>query len=442
MNLYNPTAGSQIPNMRGLVNYVVLTSLKRTKQPVERIEIVGENPKVYKRRFLTEFGIARNAEVSGRRRTHSTKCILGKGSRLFTSKTFMLAGIDYVEELKILKSRLDKGEKANNLSRIMSDPNFFIACWVRIRSKKGITTPVFDGTLNRIKIGWFKKTSAVIRNGGYKFGPVSRTYLSKFDKKLRLLISLSPKDKVVQEGMRFLLELIYEPLFLDCSYAWRPNRGCHDALNKIRMQCKTVSWYIEGGIEQQFSTIDHNILVSLIQKKVHDQGFIDLIFKYVRVKLEKTVNSVSYLKKGLIQSGILSPILTNIYMHSFDDWVMNDLKVRFDTGLKRQKNKEYVRQSYETGKKLVNKCLRSTPTNDSNWKRLWYYRYADNFIVGVDGSKQDAISLKDKIRKYLGDRLKQTLNDAKSFITHAETGSVDFLGHRIHRTFLFKMVIK
>jgi group II intron reverse transcriptase/maturase len=442
MNLYNPTAGFEVPNMRGVVDYIVSTTLKRTKQPAERIGIVGENPKVYKRRSLIEFGIARNTEVSGRRRIHSTKYVFGKGSSLFTSKLPMLAGIDYVEELEILKSRLDKGEKANNLSRIMSDPNFLIACWVRIRSKKGNTIQAFEETIDGIKMEWFKDAAAVMRKGSYNFAPVRRTYVLKTNKKLRSLIIASPKDQIVQEGIRFLLELIYEPLFLDCSYAWRPGRGCHDALTKIRMQCKTVGWYIKGNIEQQFLTIDHHILVSLIQEKVHDQAFIDLIFKYIRIGFEETSNSASFMKTGLIQDGILSPILANIYMHLFDEWIMNDLKVQFDTVLKRQKNEKCWRQYARAGRKTMNKPLKSTVVNDLNWKQLWYYRYADDFIIGINGSNQDAIRLKNEIQKYLDDRLKQTLTDDKTLITHAETTSADFLGYRIRRTPLSKILVK
>ncbi|MBE0439296.1 MAG: hypothetical protein IBX57_05885 [Gammaproteobacteria bacterium] len=442
MNLYNLVAGSQVPNMWGMVNYVILTFLKRTKQPAERVGITRESPKIYRRRSLAEFGIARNMEVLGRRRIHSTRGISGKGSSLSTSKVLMLAGIDYLEELKILKSCLDKGKKANNLSRIMSDPNFLISCWIRIRSNKNSRTPVFDGTLDKIKLEWFKNTAAVMRKGGYNFAPALKIYVSKLNKKLSYRTVLSPEDRIVQEGIRFLLEIIYEPLFLDCSYAWGSGRGCHNALKDIRKQCKTVSWYIEGDNEQQFSTIDHHILVSLIQEKVNDQAFIDLIFKYIRIGFGEAGKSVSPMKIGLIQDDILSPILANIYMHPFDEWITNDFKVQFNSKLKRQKNKESWKQYVKAGQKAVNKCLRSTVAKDFNRKRLWYYRYAGAFLVGVDGSKQDAIRLKDEIQKFLNNRLNQKLNDFKTLIIHAETSSAYFLGYRIHRTPIVKMSVK
>ena len=130
-------AGSQVPFMWGVDNYIVLSSLKRTKQPAERIGLTGESPKVYIRRSLTEFGIARNTEVLGRRRVHSTTHTCRKESSLSSLKVSILAGIDYEKELEILKFCFDRGERVNNSSRILSDPVFLVACWVRIRSNSG-----------------------------------------------------------------------------------------------------------------------------------------------------------------------------------------------------------------------------------------------------------------------------------------------------------------
>jgi group II intron reverse transcriptase/maturase len=355
----------------------------------------------------------------------------------------MLAGIDYQKEIEILKSRLAKGEKANNLSRIMSDPAFLIACCVRIKSNRGSTTPAFEGTLDGINGKWFEETASVMRKGGYVFKSARRTYIPKSNGKLRPLTLPSPQDKIVQEGMRFLLELVFEPIFMECSYAWRPGRGCHTALKDIKLKCKSVSWYIKGDIDQQFPTVNLHILVSLIQKKVEDQAFIDLIFKYVRIGFGEKPNKVSSMRTGIIQGGILSPILANIYMHPFDEWVINELKVQFDKGQKRLRNKLYWKQYYaKDGRKVKNKLLRSTVANDPNWKRLWYFRYADDFIIGVDGSKQDTILVKEKIQRFLNTRLKLSLNVTKTLITHAESNSASFLGYKIHRTPLSKMPVR
>lgn len=441
-NPYNTWAGSKVPNMRRIYNYVVLYIQECIKQPATRSRLQVRSPKLIIRHKNLELGIARNMEVLGRRRVHSTTRICRKEPSLSSFKIPMLAGIDYQKELKILKLCLAKGEKAKNLSRIMSDPAFLISCWVRIRSNRGSLTPAFEGTLDGLNEKWFEETASVMRKGGYIFKSARRTHICKPNGKLRPLTMPSPRDKIVQEGMRFLLELIFEPTFLECSYAWRPDRSCHNALKDIRLKCKAVSWYIEGDIDQQFPTIDHHILISLIKEKVEDQAFIDLIFKYIRIGFGEKSDSVRSMRTGLIQGGILSPILANIYMHPFDRWVINDLKVRFDRGQKRLKNKEYWKQYAKNGRKAKNKLLRSTVANDPNWKRLWYFRYADDFIIGVDGSKQDAIYLKEEIRQFLCNRLKLSLNTTKTFITHAETNSALFLGYKIHRTPLSKMPVR
>jgi retron-type reverse transcriptase len=433
MNLYNFAVGLKISLVQGVVNYIVLIIQKHTKQPTERIRIAKKSPKVYHRRVLAEFGIARSVEIQGRRKIHSTVYICRKESSLPSLKVFVLSGINYLKELEKLKLRLNKGLKANNLSCIMSDPNFFIACWFRICSNNNKMIPAFEKACNELKkMNWFEKVASGIKNGSYNFKPIRKTYVSKFNSKQQSFMIPSLEDKIVQEGMRFLLELIYELKFLECSYAWKTNKNCHKALIDIQLKSKAVNWYVKGVINEYFSMIDHRILVSLIQQNVDDQAFIDLLFKYMRIDFEETFSDVKPMKIGLTKNGILSPILANIYMHFFDEWVINDLKVRFD---KSETIQKYFKQNYNKLRyQTVNNNLMPTIANDFNLKRLWYFRYADNIIIGVEGSKQDALTLKFEAQKCLDEKLKLTLNVTKTFITHAEKEKTNFLGYRIYRT--------
>lgn len=250
-----------------------------------------ERPKVSNRRGLMEFGILQHLEKwYGERRNRSTILISRKGSSLTRLTNSELSGSYESQHLLKLKKDLSNGLKATNLSVIMSDPDFLIACWVRIRSNKGSLTPAFDGSIDGIQKSWFIETAGTMRNGGYKFQVARRKYIPKPNSnKLRPLTMPSPKDKIVQEGMRFLLEIIFEPLFKDTSYGWRPKRGCLTALNDIRMKCKGCTWYIEGDISQQFPTMNHNILIKIIKTKVDDQAFIDLLYKYMKVGDRKSV---------------------------------------------------------------------------------------------------------------------------------------------------------
>jgi retron-type reverse transcriptase len=94
---------------------------------------------------------------------------------------------------------------------------------------------------------------------------------------MRPLTIASPLDKIVQEAMKLILEAIYEPLFLNCSHGFRPNRSCHTALRSISQSFMSATWVIEGDISKCFDSFDHNILMSLIESKILDRRFTRLI---------------------------------------------------------------------------------------------------------------------------------------------------------------------
>ena len=433
--------GYQVPYiMWSDSNYVVLESPKRLKQAATRSRLMKKRPKVSNRRGLMKFGILQYLEKYGERRNRSTTLISRKGSSLTRLTNFELSGSYESQHLLKLKKDLSNGLKATNLSVIMSDPDFLIACWVRIRSNKGSLTPAFDGSIDGIQKSWFIETAGTMINGGYKFQVARRKYIPKPNSdKLRPLTMPSSKDKIVQEGMRFLLEIIFEPLFKDSSYGWRPKRGCLTALNDIRMKCKGCTWYIEGDIDQQFPTMNHNILIKIIKTKVDDQAFIDLLYKYMKVGYGENIKQATPMKVRVIQGGILSPILANIYMHPFDEWVEKYLIPNFNKGSKRKKNPEYFKKYYKSGLKVKDKSIRSILDIDPNWKRMYYFRYADDFVIGVDASKNDCIKLKNKINHFLQTELNMVLNLDKTKITNVQKEIAKFLGYGIHKTLMSKM---
>jgi group II intron reverse transcriptase/maturase len=442
-NPYNSMPGSEVPNMRCVFNYVVLESLKRQKQAVTRCKLMEGRPKVNIRRGLMEFGILQHLEKCGERRNRSTGLITRKGSSLIQFTESELSGSYRGKQLLKLKSDLTKGSKANNLSKILSDPKFLVSCWVRIRSNKGSLTPAFDGSMDGIKSSWFTETATQIRNGKYQFKVARRKYIPKPNSdKLRTLTMPSSKDKIIQEGIRFLLEIIFEPTFKDNSYGWRPNRGCLTAINDIKMKCKGVSWYIEGDIEQQFPSLNHKFLISILNSKINDQAFIDMVYKYIKVGYGESIKQATPMKVGVIQGGILSPILANIYMQPFDEWVTENLKPNFDKGTKRARNPEYFKKYRKDGQKVKDKTMRSILTKDPDFKRLYYFRYADDFIIGVDGTKEDCKYLRNQIKEFLSNKINLTLNVEKTKITNAQCESAKFLGYIIHKTPMNKMPIR
>lgn len=436
-NPFKPMVGSEVPFMLSTCNYVVLRLPRCIKQPVTSRGLVGGSPKVKFRRSSLELGISRNMEILGKRRTRSTVFICRKGSSLATSFEPKLEGFENNEELKKLRYNLETYNFSDNFSKIMSNPEFLMACWVNVRARKGSMTPAFGDTLDGLDKNWFIKTSEGMRNGLFKFSPARRAYVPKPNGKLRPLTMPSPRDKIVQEGMRFLLQIAFEPTFSTHSYGYRPGLGCHSALKSIKRTCKAISWYIEGDIEQQFPTLDHRILVDLLRVKIKDQAFIDLIYKYLRTGYGETHQTISPMHIGVIQGGTISPILSNIYMSPFDEW-MEELISDFNKGENRKLNPEYFR-SYRT--KSKDKTIRSRLPNDVSFKRMYYFRYVDDFIIGIDGSKEDCLKIRKKIYDFLKEKLNLSLNLDKTKITHAEQDSAKFLGYVIHKTKLNKMKI-
>ena len=209
----------------------------------------------------------------------------------------------------------------------------------------------------------------------------------------------------------------------------------------INDQCEYILFRLsKGNIEQQFSSINHGILIKIIIKKVKDQAFIDLLYKYLRIGYEKTPNNIIPLKIGVIQGEILSLLLSNIYMHTFDEWLL-DFKNRFDKSTKQKVNPLYYPEYAKHGK-AKDKTIGSVIEKNAEWKKMYYFRYADDFIIGVDSNKKDCIDIKNSLKFFLKATLELTLNLSKTKITHAKTDSVKFLGYTIHKTKLKKRAIK
>ena len=122
----------------------------------------------------------------------------------------------------------------------------------------------------------------------------------------------------MQEAIRIILEVIYEPIFSNHSYGFRPGRSCHIVLKHVKQKSTKFLWAIEGDIKGFFDNIDHKVFLSLLNKKIKDTRFISLIYKMLktRVKEEDSKESISLI--GSPQESILSPLLSNIILHEFD----------------------------------------------------------------------------------------------------------------------------
>lgn len=345
----------------------------------------------------------------------------------------------------------------DRLYRNLYNRDFYIVAYAKIYKNQGSATKGIDETTaDGFGDKEIEKVIESLKDETYQPKPVRRTYIPKANGKTRPLGIPSFMDRIVQEICRMMLEAIYDKNFSEHSHGFRANHSCHTALTEIQNTFRAVNWFIEGDIKGYFDNIDHNILIGILRKRIKDERFIRLMWKFLRAGyMEDWKYNKTY--SGTPQGGIISPILANIYLNEFDTWVQEELKTTFDEGTpkKRKRNTEYrkyerrnerlkkkidnendpeIRESMINEYKENKKILLNLPYYESDnkgFKSLKYVRYADDFIIGVNGSKDDCQELKDKIGKYLKEVLNLEMSEEKTLITHSSKYA-KFLGYSIH----------
>lgn len=339
----------------------------------------------------------------------------------------------------------------HDLYRLMYREDLYIIAYERIKSKPGNMTPGTDGsTLDGFSLEEIQEIIRQMRTEQFHFEPVRTVYIPKSNGKMRKLGIPCVRDKVVQEVMRTILESIYDsphgPYFLESSHGFRPNRSCHTALREFRGTWVGMNWLIEGDIRACFDELDHHVLVANLRKKIKDERFLNLIWKllsagYMDLHGEKKESLI-----GSPQGGIISPILANVYLHELDEFVQ-ELRTKLERGREKSDNPLYLRLARQKAQlvkrgatrtpefRTTVKQMRATPSreiNDPNFIRVRYLRYADDWMVGICGSRSLAEEIKQEIKVYLQDQLKLTLSEEKTRITNARTEEALFLGTTLH----------
>lgn len=353
-------------------------------------------------------------------------------------------------------TRLQKNSKNNHdevftkLFRYLLRPDIYYVAFQNLYANNGAgTRGVDDDTADGFSEDKVNQIIETLKNGTYEPKPVRRTYIKKKNGKMRPLGLPAFTDKLVQDVIRMVLQAVYEPVFSDYSHGFRPGRSCHTALTQIKHEFVGAKWFVEGDIKGCFDNIDHSMLITIISRKIKDARFINLIRLFLKAGyMEDWKYHGTY--SGCPQGGILSPILANIYLNELDKFVEN-LKKSFDSNTSYTLTPEYKalqRKRAYTKKKIerrndgeerdrliayyieIGKELRKTPAKLCNDKKLKYVRYADDFLIAVNGSKADCEMIKAKLTEFIRNELKMELSQEKTLITHSNEPA-RFLGYDV-----------
>lgn len=346
--------------------------------------------------------------------------------------------------LDILRERGRRGLPCDELYRQLFNPQLYLKAYGRLYSNQGAMTPGVDAeTADDMSLEKIWRIIDALRHERYRFKPVKRIYIPKKNGKRRPLGMPSWSDKLVGEVLRLLFEAYYEPQFSDRSHGFRPGRGCHSALRDVAVGWTGTTWFIEGDIAQCFDRLDHQVMLDTLGEKIHDNRLLRLVQNMLQAGyLEDWVWNATL--SGSPQGGVLSPILSNIYLHRLDSFVETVLLSEYNRGARRRHNPAYYRvqgalararkRGDRAAVRALRKQLRSLPAQDPqdpDYRRLRYLRYADDTLLGLAGTKAEAEQIKARLAQFVRDDLKLELSEEKTLITHARTGAARFLGYEI-----------
>lgn len=345
----------------------------------------------------------------------------------------------------VIRERGTKGLPIERVYRMLYNKELYLKAYAKLYPNKGAMTPgVTPETVDGMSTDKIDNIIEAVKYERYQWKPVKRTYIKKANGKLRPLGLPTWRDKLLQEVIRSILDAYYDPQFSKHSHGFRQSRGCHTALQEMQNTWRGTKWFIEGDISQYFDTIDHSRLLEILTEKIHDNRFLNLLQGLLKAGyLEDWKYNHTY--SGTPQGGVLSPLLSNIYLDKLDQYVEETLIPKYTKGDRKAINPTYLktqtmrraakRRNDQEAYKELTKQLQQLPSqdpNDPNYMRLKYVRYADDFLLGITGPKALAEEIKLQIGDFLSSNLKLKMSQEKTLITNATQETAKFLGYEVH----------
>lgn len=297
-------------------------------------------------------------------------------------------------------------------------------------SSSGAKTPGIDGITKHsldteMLADYLLQIREDLLSGEYQPAPARRIYILKANGKQRPIGIPTLRDRIVQRAMLMAMDPIWESDFHSLSFGFRPERSVHHAIRAVKLQLTDGRytkgrWVIEGDLASYFDTVHHRLLMKAVRKRISDKRFLSLLWLFIKVgHVDKELFCAA--SEGVAQGGVLSPLLSNIMLNEFDQYLEKNYLCK-----KARQDRWYNNHSIKVG--------RSTAKEQGwCWKpSVAYCRYADDFVIVVKGTKEQAEEIRAECRDVLECDLKLSLNMEKTHVTHVDDGFT-FLGHRIIR---------
>jgi len=312
----------------------------------------------------------------------------------------------------------DPSRRFDDLFNLVCDPAFLALAWDRVRGNKGARTAGVDGQTTfyvettRGREVFLAELRADLKAGVFSPLPVRERMIPKTGGKLRRLGIPTVRDRVVQAALKLVLEPIFEVDFKPCSYGFRPRRRAQDAIAEIHFLAsapRNYEWVLEADIEACFDCIDHTALLGRVRRRIGDRRVLGLVKAFCKAGILTEAGAAQTLQDtgtGTPQGGILSPLLANIALSALDEHFVDAWTAMGDSSARHRR-----RRRGQATYRLV--------------------RYADDFVVMVNGTGEHARALREEVAAVLAP-LGLRLSEAKTRTVHIDEG-FDFLGFRIQR---------
>jgi retron-type reverse transcriptase len=348
-----------------------------------------------------------------------------------------------------IKKGLTPHTKFFDLYSLLCQKNILIQAYGNIERNKGrLTAGVDQITSDGMKMNLIDTISQELKENTFMWKPVKRVWVEKHKllkagetKKMRPIGIPTLKDKIVQEGIRLILEAIYEPIFEthNFNFGFRPKKSSHQAIEYIKYNIPGCLIAIEGDIEGAYDNVQHYILIDILSRTISDHKFRHFLKKAFEAGILEN-NYYEHSLLGVPQGGIASPILFHIYMHEFDMFIKNEFTEQIEQEINLKEGREKVSKSnklynaltsrisrlrlelnklksskkwveFNTEeqehllsirkkfKETINLRLKEPSVSKIQTKiRMVYTRYADDFVIFTNGNKKHANFIKEKWR--------------------------------------------